>query len=104
MTIVLKGRGGGSSGSIVGAVGVLGNMQDGDVLVAHETSPNHITDMHRAGAVVTDIGGPVSHAAVVCTGMGIPFVVGTGNATELLKAGMFVEVNPVDGTVTVLEN
>ena len=56
-----------------------------------------------AAAIVTDIGAPLSHAAIVAREFGIPAVVGCGNATTVLKTGDTVTVNGAAGTVTILE-
>ncbi len=56
----------------------------------------------RAAAVVTDIGAPLSHAAIVARELGIPAVVGCGNATMRLRTGDQVRVNGGQGTVEVL--
>lgn len=93
------------SGQGVGAVfegrcSTLQEFQPGDVLVARITSPDHVAKMVMAGAVVTEIGGALSHAAIVCIEHGIPFVVGAKGAMQL--AGMFVRVNPEMGEVEAL--
>jgi pyruvate,water dikinase len=53
----------------------------------------------KAAAVVTDVGAPLSHAAIVARELGIPAVVGTGNATMRLQTGDRVRVNGMAGTV-----
>lgn len=99
---VLTGIGGGGTSVVVGRVskGTLDNT--GDVLVTEYTDPDSIDDMSRAAAVVTDIGGVLCHAAIVCREQNIPFVVGTKQATSWLTNGDFVEVNPMEGTVTLV--
>ena len=57
----------------------------------------------RAGAVVTDVGAPLSHAAIVARELGIPAVVGCGDATMRLRTGDRVRVDGEQGTVEVLE-
>jgi rifampicin phosphotransferase len=57
----------------------------------------------RAAAVVTDVGAPLSHAAIVARELGIPAVVGCGNATQLLKTGDRVRVDGGRGVVELLE-
>ena len=72
-----------------------GDLGDGDVLVTHMTAPDWVPLMRRAAAIVTDSGGMTCHAAIVSRELGIPCVVGTGDATEKLRDG---EVVTVDAT------
>lgn len=102
MTIILKGKGGGAVTPVTARVSKHRLSNLGDVLVTKTTDPSLLADMRNASAVVTDTGGAVCHAAVVCTGMGIPFVVGTKTATKELNEGDFVTVDPVAGTVKVV--
>ncbi|MCX7996813.1 MAG: phosphoenolpyruvate synthase [Patescibacteria group bacterium] len=67
-------------------------IKKGDVLVAPQTNPDYVPAMKRAAAIVTDKGGRTSHAAIVSRELGIPAVVGTENATKVLKNGMVVSV------------
>jgi pyruvate,water dikinase len=99
---LIKGQGGGGSTSVIGEVSVGRITSPGQVLVARMTDPAMLNDMRQAAAVVTDEGGVLCHAAIVCLSLGIPFVVGTRTATELLADGAVVEVNPVTGEVAVL--
>ena len=71
--------------------------QDGDVLVAEMTDPDWEPILKRAAAIVTEQGGRTCHAAIVSREHGIPCVVGTGNATEILKSGMEVTVSCAEG-------
>ncbi len=71
----------------------------GDILVAGMTRPPFIPLMKKAGAVVTDAGGVLCHAAIVAREFRIPCVVGTLTATRALKDGDMVEVDAVKGTV-----
>lgn len=102
MATILKGMGGGSSMAVTGRVSKDHLNNPGDVLVTKTTDPSLFVDMREAIAVVTDTGGVVCHAAIVCTEMGIPFVVGTKTATKELNDGDFVTVDPVAGTVEVV--
>lgn len=79
-------------------------MQKGEILVTMMTTPDFMFAMSRAAAIVTDEGGITSHAAIVSRELGIPCIVGTGNATKVLKNGEFVEVDADKGTVKKLEN
>lgn len=78
----------------------LESVRDGDVLVTEMTNPDMVVTMQRAAAIVTDEGGVTSHAAIVSREMGIPAVVGTGDATKKLKDGDVITVNGNLGKVT----
>jgi pyruvate,water dikinase len=78
-------------------------LQAGDVLVAEFTAPPWTPLFATAAAVVTDAGGILSHCAVVAREYGIPAVVGTGNATAVIRDGQQVEVDGNTGLVRVLE-
>jgi pyruvate,water dikinase len=75
-------------------------MEAGDVLVAHMTAPDWVPLLRRASAIVTDSGGMTCHAAIVARELGIPAVVGTGDATTVLHDGATVTVDGRTGTVT----
>lgn len=72
----------------------------GDILVTVATSPAWTPLIHAAKAVVTDVGGALSHAAIVCREYGIPAVVGTKNATEIIQDGQQITVDGETGTVS----
>ena len=72
-------------------------MQPGDVLVADMTDPNWEPVMKRASAIVTNRGGRTCHAAIIARELGVPAVVGCGDATETLKDGMLVTVSCAEG-------
>ena len=72
---------------------------DGDVLVAEMTTPDFVPAMKRAAAIVTDRGGRTSHAAIVSRELGVPCVVGTGEATTILHNGQVVTVDGTYGKV-----
>ena len=72
-------------------------VQAGDVLVTDMTDPNWEPVMKRASAIVTNRGGRTCHAAIIARELGIPAVVGCGNATELLKEGTLVTVSCAEG-------
>ncbi|MFH0714485.1 MAG: PEP-utilizing enzyme [Candidatus Diapherotrites archaeon] len=74
-------------------------MQKGDVLVSVATNPDVVPAMKLAGAIVTDIGGITSHAAIVSREMQIPCVIGTETATKVLKDDEWVEVNASEGII-----
>jgi phosphohistidine swiveling domain-containing protein len=98
----------GSAGIVVGTVRVLADAADGaalrsgEVLVTMTTNVGWTPLFPRAAAVVTDVGAPLSHAAIVARELGIPAVVGSGNATMILKTGDRVRVDGTAGTVEVL--
>jgi pyruvate, water dikinase len=75
----------------------IARFRDGSVLVTTVTDPDWEPIMKRAAAVVTDRGGRTSHAAIVSRELGVPAVVGTGNATSLLAAGRQVTVSCAEG-------
>ena len=74
-------------------------VKDGDVLVTTMTMPDMVPAMSRAAAIVTDEGGMTCHAAIISRELGTPCVVGTSNATSLLKNGMMITVDGTTGTV-----
>jgi len=71
--------------------------QDGSVLVTTMTDPDWLPVMKRAAAIVTDHGGRTSHAAIVSRELGLPAVVGTGDAMRILEAGREVTVSCAEG-------
>ncbi|MFC1752352.1 PEP-utilizing enzyme [Thermoproteota archaeon] len=82
---------------------VIAKMNKGDILVAQSTTPELIELCHKASAIVTDQGGMLSHAAIVGRELGIPCVIGTEIATQLLKDGDFIEVNADTGIVRIID-
>jgi pyruvate,water dikinase len=98
----------GSAGIVEAKVRVLvdaadgGALQPGEVLVTTVTNVGWTPLFPRAAAVVTDVGAPLSHAAIVARELGIPAVVGCGNATMRLRTGDLVRVDGTAGTVEVL--
>jgi pyruvate,water dikinase len=103
--VILTGLGA-SPGQASGKVRILGSpdesrqFRDGEVLVAQMTSPDWVPTMRRAAAVVTDGGGMTCHAAIVSRELGVPCVVGTRRATQVLRTG---ELVTVDGSGTIYE-
>lgn len=94
-----------SPGVVAGRVRVLASaadgadLVDGEVLVATMTSPDWVPSLRRAGALVTDGGGMTCHAAIVSRELGIPGVVGTRNATSVLRDGEMVTVDGSTGSI-----
>ncbi|HET9051974.1 MAG TPA: PEP-utilizing enzyme [Candidatus Dormibacteraeota bacterium] len=81
----------------------LGRVEAGDVLVAAAASPSLVVVFPLVGAIVTDHGGMLSHAAIVAREQGVPAVVGTGDATRLVRDGARVRVDGGAGVVTLLD-
>ncbi len=79
------------------------NMLGGEVLVSEMTRPNLVLACKKASAIVTDEGGILSHAAIVSREFGIPCIVGTENATQILKDGDIVKVDAEEGTVSIVD-
>jgi pyruvate,water dikinase len=80
----------------------LAAFRPGEVLVASMTDPDWEPVMKRAAAIVTDRGGRTCHAAIVSRELGVPCLVGTGNATEILANGMMVTVSCAEGETGVV--
>jgi phosphoenolpyruvate synthase/pyruvate phosphate dikinase len=78
-------------------------MQPGEVLVASITTPAWTPLFAMASAVVTDIGGPLSHGSIVAREYGIPAVMGTGVATRRIRSGQNIRVDGDAGTVALLD-
>jgi phosphohistidine swiveling domain-containing protein len=98
----------GAAGRVEGAVRVLDapeqgdQLQPGEILVAVTTNVGWTPIFPRAAAVVTDVGAPLSHAAIVARELGIPAVVGCGSATTRLRSGDRVRVDGGQGIVEIL--
>jgi len=75
------------------------NLKEGEILVAEMTTPDFVPAMKRAAAIVTDRGGRTCHAAIVSRELGVPCVVGTGNATRILTEKQLVTVDGFQGKV-----
>ncbi|NOZ58951.1 MAG: phosphoenolpyruvate synthase [Euryarchaeota archaeon] len=84
---------------VIFSVDELDKIKEGDVLVTSMTNPDMVPAMKRASAIVTDEGGMTCHAAIVSRELGIPCVVGTGEATKVLSDGMEVTVDGTRGVV-----
>ena len=70
---------------------------DGTILVAESTDPDWLPALRRAGGIVTDHGGTTSHAAIVSRELGIPAVIGTSEATRVLKTGQVITLSCASG-------
>jgi pyruvate,water dikinase len=95
---VSPGQGSGEAKVIVSTKDI-GSFQDGQVLVTEMTTPDWVTVMKKASAIVTNLGGKTCHAAIVSRELGIPCVVGTENATKVLNSGGIVTVDGRRGLV-----
>lgn len=103
--VVAKGQGIGRkvvTGKVVvarNAEEVLEKMQEGNILVTYATDSDMIEGFQKAGAVITEEGGLTSHAAIVGLNLQVPVIVGVHRATEILKEGMIVTVDPERGHI-----
>ncbi|PWI07538.1 hypothetical protein DIZ27_27375 [Streptomyces sp. NWU339] len=82
----------------------LGEVQDGEILVATITAPSWGPIFGKIKATVTDIGGMMSHAAIVCREYGLPAVTGTGSASTTIRTGQRIRVDGTAGRVEILES
>jgi len=80
----------------------LSDIQQGEILVAPVTAPSWAPVFGKIKATVTDIGGMMSHAAIVCREYGLPAVTGTGNGSSRIKTGDKIQVDGNTGKVTLL--
>jgi len=80
----------------------IGQLQEGEILVAPTTSPSWAPAFIKIRACVTDVGGIMSHAAIVCREYGVPAIVGTGSATKIIKTGQMIRVNGSTGELEIL--
>lgn len=85
--------------SIISGLEELDKVKDGNIMVTEMTTPDMVPAMQRATAIVTDQGGTTCHAAIVSRELGIPCVVGTSEATSVLKDDMEITVNASLGMV-----
>ena len=100
----------GSQGKIQGVVQIIDRPSEihrfveGRILVTPMTNPEYVPIMGKAKAIITDEGGITCHAAIVSRELGIPCIIGTGNATSVLKDGDKVEVDAEKGVVKKLSS
>ena len=100
--IVVSGRSighkiGAGTAKVIRSVAEMDRVQPGDVLVSDMTDPDWEPVMKRAAAIVTNRGGRTCHAAIIARELGIPAVVGCGDATDLIADGMEVTVSCAEG-------
>ncbi|NYZ78559.1 phosphoenolpyruvate synthase, partial [Candidatus Micrarchaeota archaeon] len=102
--MILRGVGA-SPGVAVGKVKLIptakdiDKMEKGEILVTEMTSPDYVPAMKKAAAIVTNAGGATCHAAIVSRELGVPCIVGTKNATEVLHTGDLITVDAKMGVV-----
>jgi len=100
----------GASGRVEGIARVLTDIsesdciQAGDILVTTATNIGWVKVFPKLSAIVTDIGAPLSHAAIVARELGIPAVVGCGNATTVIRTGDHIRVDGTTGFVSFVKN
>jgi pyruvate,water dikinase len=98
-----------SAGVVEGIARVVASPRDGDELVAGEILVCHTTDPGWAGlmqvssALVIDVGGPLSHGAIVARELGLPCVIGTRDGTAVLRNGDRISVDGTTGRVLILQ-
>ncbi|UJX27703.1 phosphoenolpyruvate synthase (plasmid) [Pseudoalteromonas sp. CF6-2] len=101
-SVVVEGRAighkiGSGTVRVLDSIDEMDKVQQGDILVTDMTDPDWEPIMKRAAAIVTNRGGRTCHAAIIARELGIPAVVGCGNATDLIKAGQDVTVSCAEG-------
>ncbi len=84
---------------VVKGIQDISSFQEGDILVAEMTEPSMVIMMNKASAIVTDKGGITSHPAIISRELGIPCIVATKTATQVLKDGIKVKVDGARGEV-----
>lgn len=80
----------------------ISKIKENDILVTVLTTPDFIAGMRKSSAVITDLGGMTSHAAIVARELKKPCIVGTKNATKILKDGDIVEVDAINGIISII--
>jgi phosphoenolpyruvate synthase/pyruvate phosphate dikinase len=88
---------------VLRAVADLAEVQPGEILVTRSAVPDVVVAFDRIGALITDQGGRLAHAAVVAREFGVPAVVGTQIATHNIPNGSIVMLDGAEGTVTVVD-
>jgi pyruvate,water dikinase len=97
----------GSPGAVEGPARVcrsvkeIDQLQEGEILVAPTTSPSWAPAFQKIKACVTDVGGVMCHAAIVCREYGMPAIVGTGHGTQAIKTGDYIKVDGSTGVVEI---
>ena len=88
---------------VINSADELSTLQEGEILVTRVTAPSWGPVFGKIKATVTDIGGMMSHAAIVCREYGLPAVTGTGSASTSIKTGDKIRVDGSNGAVEILE-
>lgn len=88
---------------VIASADQIGEVQQGEILVAPLTAPSWAPIFSKIGATVTDVGGMMSHAAIVCREYGLPAVTGTAFGTDRITTGQRIRVDGNTGTVTILD-
>lgn len=106
-TILVVGRSVGSAiatgkARVVGALQHLEEFHEGDIIVTDMTDPDWVPLMKKAGAIVTNRGGRTCHAAIVSRELGIPAVIGTGSATQVIADGADITIDCTQGSEGVV--
>lgn len=87
---------------IVSSIKDFDKFQKGDILVAKLTDPSYVLIMSRAAGIITDLGGVTSHPAIIAREFNVPCIVGTKNATEVIKDGDSLELDANTGLARIL--
>jgi pyruvate,water dikinase len=88
---------------VIQSVADVNRLEDGDILVCPVTTPSWAPIFGKIKAAVSDIGGTMSHAAIVAREYGLPAVVGTGSGTRRIRDGQLIRVDGSAGRVTILD-
>ncbi|HKN93658.1 MAG TPA: PEP-utilizing enzyme [Thermoleophilaceae bacterium] len=88
---------------VIRTIDELADVREGEILVTGSTSPAWAPIFSKIKATVTDVGGVMSHAAIVCREYGLPAVVGTGRATSLIRTGQMIRVDGTAGVVSIID-
>ncbi|HEX6461052.1 MAG TPA: PEP-utilizing enzyme [Thermoleophilaceae bacterium] len=88
---------------VIRTIDELADVREGEILVTGSTSPAWAPIFSKIKATVTDVGGVMSHAAIVCREYGLPAVVGTGRATSLIRTGQMIRVDGSAGVVSIVD-
>ncbi|MCL5124840.1 MAG: PEP-utilizing enzyme [Deltaproteobacteria bacterium] len=80
----------------------VGQLKEGEILVAPTTSPSWASAFQKIKAAITDVGGVMCHAAIVCREYGLPAIVGTGSATSRLKTGQRIRIDGSKGEIDII--
>jgi rifampicin phosphotransferase len=84
---------------VIHALSEMDNLQPGEILVARTTTPAWTPLFARISGLITDLGGPLAHGSIVAREVGIPAVMGTGNATQKIRSGQVVTILGSEGKV-----